>query len=331
MLIRSITLVALLLGLASNASAQSNGAVTRYIGMCDASAAVEIGKGHFVVADDEQTALYVYRVGDPKHVARIDLEDYLGVKMPGKKPEETDIEGAARIGNRIYWIASHGASSKGKPRPARRQFFATTVTDSSVPPTVEPLKTKPYTKLLENAIADPRFTETFEAASKLAPEDDNGLGIEGLAATSDGKLLIGLRNPRPGKLALVLPLMNPAEVLDSGKDPIFGDLIRLDLRDRGIRSLEWTGSDYLIVAGPHNDNRALGFGLYRWDGKENDQPRLLDQKLFPDINPEALFKLTEGNRYYLLSDDGDSMVGGKTCKGDEVPMKDKGFRGVYLE
>ncbi|MDM0110020.1 DUF3616 domain-containing protein [Variovorax sp. J22R24] len=333
MSIRVITLVAVVLGLAANATAQSNGKETRYVGMCDASTAVGIGKDHFVVGDDEQSALYIYRIANPKHVAKVDLEGYLGVKKVDGNPEETDIEGSARIGNRIYWITSHGADGKGDPQPDRRQFFATTVVDGGSIPTVRPLKTKPYTKLLDKVIADKRFEKVLGDASKLAPESADGLGVEGLAPTPDGKgLLIGLRNPRPGGKALILPLVNPAQVVESDADPTFRDLIPLDLGTRGIRSLEWTGKDYLIVAGPHDDNKDLGFRLYRWDGDPNNsRPKLVEKQVFVGINPEAIFKVRTGGRYYVLSDDGDIPVDDKKCKSKKLPLEKKGFRGAFLE
>ena len=69
------------------------------------------------------------------------------------------------------------------------------------------------------------------------------MNIEGLAATADGKLRIGFRNPRPGGEALVIPLLNPAPVVDSGAAPVFGELARLDLAGRGIRRMEkWATS-----------------------------------------------------------------------------------------
>jgi len=77
-----------------------------YRGMCDASAAVALGQGRFVVADDERDVLLVYKRGQPEGVASVDLVDYLGNRKPNGKNAEADIEGAAAIGQRIYWIAS---------------------------------------------------------------------------------------------------------------------------------------------------------------------------------------------------------------------------------
>ena len=43
---------------------------------------------------------------------------------------ESDIEGAARLGGRIYWITSHGRSKKGKRRSNRYRLFATDIADA---------------------------------------------------------------------------------------------------------------------------------------------------------------------------------------------------------
>jgi hypothetical protein len=307
--------------------AEPGSAESRYVGMCDASAAVEVGKGYFVVGDDEKNKLNVYRIGAPNAVASLDLASYLGVVQPDGKSDETDIEGAARIGDRIYWITSHGANGEGKPQPSRRRLFFTDVVEDSAVPKLSAPKTSPYTALLDEIAATPELAIVFGDSSSQAPESPGGLGIEGLAATPEGELLIGFRNPRPQGHALVLPLRNPRAVLDSGAKPVFGKLRPLDLGGRGIRSLEWTGKDYVIVAGPFDDNGS--FALYRWSGQGADVEKV-PQKVLSGLNPEAIFKVAKGGRLYVLSDDGDRKVGDEKCKSKKVPEDLKGFRGTYL-
>ena len=317
----------------SCAAAAIQAQTTRYIGTCDASAAIGIGRDHFVVGDDEQHTLFVYRAGKPAAAAKVDLGRYLGAFDSHGEAGEIDIEGAARIGDRIYWISSHGANGKGQPQPTRRRFFATTIVSTASVPTVQALKTPPYTQLLEKALANPKLAPLFEDAAKRSPESEQGLSIEGLAATPDGQLLIGFRNPRPEGKALVLPLRNPAAVLDTGADPDFGELMHLDLGQRGIRSLEWGGDNYQIVGGPHgdrrNDPKALSFERYKWDGP-GTQPTRVSQNKFGNINPEVIFRMNGTGRWYVLSDDGDFPVGNQTCK-DLKEAKKKGFRGMFLK
>ncbi|MGH8651850.1 MAG: hypothetical protein ACREYE_06545 [Gammaproteobacteria bacterium] len=74
----------------------------RYRGICDAFAAVALGPNHFVVAEDEHDILAIYRCGNATPVATVDISDFLGNRKSNGKIKEADIEGAARIGNRIY-------------------------------------------------------------------------------------------------------------------------------------------------------------------------------------------------------------------------------------
>jgi len=94
----------------------------------DASAAVAIAKDMFIVADDENNVLRVYRTGEAgSPVFSYDLTGFLGID-----PEhpEADIEGTTKIGSRIYWIASHGpcrtvgrAGSIGKATRGRKSPY----------------------------------------------------------------------------------------------------------------------------------------------------------------------------------------------------------------
>lgn len=288
------TLAALLLMAASAAGAQA-----RYDGLCDASAAVALDARHFVVADDESNRLGIYRRGEAKRVGQVDLDSFLEAK------KEADLEGAARVGNRIYWIASHARNSAGKLREDRQRFFATEVRGA----TVEPVG-RPYTALLTDLLAHPALAPLIASATKLAAEAEGGFNIEGLAAAPDGSLLIGLRNPVPQGKALVIPLLNPAELAD-GKGPArFGTVLRLDLGGRGVRTIERVDGAYLIAAGPPADEGS--FAVYRWSGKPGDAPVPLQPDL-GTLRPEALFAWPDGE-LTLLSDDGGVSVGKKACK-----------------
>ena len=77
-----------------------------YTGTCDASAGVALSTNLFAVASDEDSVIRVYhtdQAGAP--VARFDFTRWL--ELDPKNPE-TDLEGGARVGNRCYWISSHG-------------------------------------------------------------------------------------------------------------------------------------------------------------------------------------------------------------------------------
>lgn len=301
-----------------------------YRGMCDASAAVSLGQGHFVVADDEGDVLRIYKRNNTDPVGSVDLTDYLRNRKPSGKPTEADIEGAAAIGQRIYWISSHARKGKdGEVDLHRRRFFATDIAGGVPSPTVQAAAGAPYETLLDDLLADPRFALLADAA-KLKPEEEGGLNIEGLAATADGGLLIGFRNPLPQGRALVVPLLNPREVIDSGAKPRFGELIRLDLGGRGIRSFERVGNEVLIAAGPFGTAASSkvmpAFALFRWSGAAAQAPSFVRSLDAGSFRPEALFFDADSKELILLSDDGDEPVGGVDCKDKTVSGDRKSFR-----
>ena len=117
-LIKSALAALLVAGLPAHSGAQQP---TTYRGPCDASAAAALDADHFIVGDDEHNTLRVYRQGQASPVDSLNLAGFLGTAAD----EESDIEDAAAIGTRIYWITSHGRNSKAKLRPGRHRFFAT--------------------------------------------------------------------------------------------------------------------------------------------------------------------------------------------------------------
>jgi hypothetical protein len=165
----------------------------------------------------------------------------------------------------------------------------------------------------------------LDKAARRTPEADGGLNIEGLAATADGKLLIGLRNPLPQQRALIIPLDNPAEVI-AGQPARFGEPILLDLGERGIRSIERIGNSYLIVAGPTADHGS--FALFRWSGRRDDAPTPVSGIDLGNLRPEALFAIPDSNRVQLLSDDGGVVINGVECK--RLPPASQSFRSLNI-
>ena len=169
----------------------------RYRGLCDASAAVALDAQHFVVANDEDNILRIYRRGEPVPRGTLALAGFLGAE------KESDLEGAAMLGQRIYWIASHGRNASAKQRAERYRFFATEVDSSHAPPLLRPVATAHVTLLAQLIEAPSLQAWRLADAARLAPEASGGLNIEGLADTPQGGLLIGFRNPvREGKALL---------------------------------------------------------------------------------------------------------------------------------
>jgi hypothetical protein len=296
-----------------------------YPEMCDPSAAVAITDALFIVASDEDNVLRVYKRGTSDAPQRFDLNSFL---RPDVHPE-ADIEGGTRIGDRIFWIASHGRNAKGQLRPSRHRLFATRVTVVGNNVTVVPVG-RPYTRLLEDLAQAPALRKyDLASASKKAPEDKGGLNIEGLAATPQGTLMIGFRNPIPGGKALIVSLNNPEHVVDGARARL-GTPIELSLNGLGIRSLEYRKSQarYLIVAGPYNDDGIVS--LFDWSGKPPDAAKLIREVEFGELNPEAMFVYPgDLTAVQFLSDD--SARKPKRVSGKAMAAAEQRFRGFSRE
>ncbi len=295
-----------------------------HAGMCDASAAVSVGNDQFLVANDEDNFLRLYSASQPGKALQEFVIPSLPV-LPGTKHGEVDIEGAARIGKRIYWIASHGANRKGEARPHRRQFFATDVDTIDGKLTLTEAG-RSSTNLLATMAELPGLKKfNLPAAAQRAPEAAGGLNIEGMAAMPGGGLLIGFRNPSPGGKALLVSLKNPDAVIN-GVAPLWDEPLELALEGLGVRSIEYADAlkTYLIVAGPQQS--AGAFKLFAWAGDPKLAPVLLKVAFNGSLRPEALFATGDGKGFRVLSDDGDEQVGAQDCK--DAPASARKFRSM---
>ena len=297
-----------------------------HAGMCDASAAERVGSGMFVVASDEDNLLRVYQSETPgRPIYTFNLNFFL---RPDGKHSETDMEAAARIGDRIYWITSHGTNKNGRQRSARHRFFATRVTANNGRVTIEPVGT-PYKDLVEDLAMAPQLRRFKLGQSARRPHQVPGaLNIEGLCATPRGTLLIGFRNPIPAHHALLVPLENPARVI-AGERARFGEPLLLSLGGLGIRSIAYwkTRKMYLIVAGPSGDSGVCK--LYQWSGDASGKPILIRDVDFSGLQPEAMVIFPEHEGSILIfSDDGKRRMAGGECK--KLPPDERHFRTFWV-
>jgi hypothetical protein len=275
----------------------------------------------FVVGNDEDNILRIYETRRPGAPVRaLDVSAFLAVD---RRFPEADIEGAARVGNRIYWITSHGLSRAGDERSSRQRFFATDITGEG--DGLQPVG-RPARGLVEAMDAEPSCAEfRLLEAARLPPRERGALNIEGLCAMPDGRLLIGFRNPIPGGRALLLPLLNPSEVIE-GVSPRFGAPIFLDLGGLGIREMVQHEGRYFIVAGAFDSGDKIR--LFTWEG--SDAPPARFEKVGPKrFNSEAavFFPATGWDRFLILSDDGGTRQDGRRCK--DLPKSQRSFRAVW--
>lgn len=304
-----VTLAVALIGASEIEGVEQQPVWKHFQGICDASAMEMLDEDLFLVADDEDNVLRLYsrsREGLP--VATYDFSSYLGLK---KKKKEIDFEASARIGNYIFFISSHGANKKGKPQPARHRIFAVQVAGKEGRPEIR--SAGYYSNLLSDMARTPELAKyELVKASMMPPKEEGALNIEGLAATPEGNLLVGFRNPIPDGKALMLPILNPMEIIQ-GKRAKFGKTKQLDLDGMGVRSLTMYRDGYLIVAGPTSSEE--GAQLYQWDGESSEAMLLTKGTRMPG-NPEgiAMVKGEQGEVLFALSDDGARKVGNSECK-----------------
>jgi hypothetical protein len=330
-----------------------------FYGMSDASAGAAVDSNSFIAADDEENILKVYKIENgTKPLYGFDMSGFLEVT---EEFPEADIEAAAKVGNRIYWITSHGRNKDGKLRSGRYRFFATELSEDAnrIKPVGKPYKDLAFdfvetkSDVQEDLIEATGFGFRLKGVdrAKLAPKDE-GLNIEGLCASADGKTLyIGLRNPlhKKGKkeLAIVIPLKNPALVIEKGQKCVFGKPLLWNLDGLGIRDMAYSPfhKAVFIIAGASKEKG--GFALYRWTGQENKPPQLV-RKIKEDgvkFTPEAIIPFEKSDKLLLLSDDGtievsvsspedckEALTPGGKCLNKFLTNPDKkSFRAIWIK
>lgn len=253
-----------------------------YKGICEASAGAFLDDKHFVVASDDTNVLQIYERGKPDPISDVSVTSF----------KKSDLEAAAVINDRVYWISSHSLTGEKKDKDERKVFFATRIEASGGKPTLAPVGTV--------------ATNLRKALLKAAEVKKKRLNIEALAATPNGELLVGLRGPLGGgDMALVVPFRNPAAVVDDGAEPVFGEAVPIDLGGRGLRSMDLIpgrGAHYVVVAGPVSD--ADGFAVFRWDGP-GTRPKKIKGVDLDGLRPEGAMAVPGTNLVQLLSDDED--------------------------
>ncbi|WP_443334643.1 DUF3616 domain-containing protein [Streptomyces sp. ZAF1911] len=297
-------------------SAVQNPADARYFtGASDSSAAVDVGGGYTVVADDESNVLRLYdRANSAAPVRTWDFSSQLGVT------KEVDIEGATLIGNTIYWTGSLGNNKDGEYKAPRNTVFTTTLTGSGS--TAQLAYGRSYKKLRDDLVAwdsanGNRYGFAAGTAAGEAPKQIDGFNVEGLefAPGSTTTAYLGFRAPLApaviGGKALVVPVTNFDKVISSGTKATFGAGIELDLGGLAIRDIRKNAADqYLILAGSWAaDDNTDPYALYQWDGIAGHAP--VKRADLPTTDPggwEAIVAVPDlsvaGARVQLITDSG---------------------------
>lgn len=308
-------------------SAQKISETNVYKGMCDASTAVALGKNTFIVANDEDNDLRIFDKNKPVELQRIKLSEVFKGKIYDGDNLEIDLEGATLLSDKIFWIGSHSVSKTGRARPSRHRLFAVRISGIGSGKFISKSVGRIYTELISDLEKDRRFDEfKLKEAKNIKPKDIGGLSIESLAATTEGHLLIGFRNPLFGGQinsekvltngkSLIVELINPLEVIE-GKAAKFAAPIILNLDGLGIRGMEYDKLQkrYVIIAGPYFDKQTgnsqtakfTKSRLYLWSGKIGEQPEYQQKIDLTGFNAETVFVYPQSKKGFMeiFSDDG---------------------------
>jgi hypothetical protein len=310
---------------------------------CDGSAGIFIDHEHFLDANDENQVLRLYTRGqDAGPVQTFEISSDIGLDPS----DEADLEGAARVGDRVYWISSHGRDKNGNLETMRYRFFATDLAGSV--PDVGVTVPGSYETLLEEMLKSSNWiTPNLEVITLLADRSQlgaasvpdlapklNGTCIEGLAAVPTAmnadRLLIGLRNPQYQSKAIVVSLLNPGAVLTQQIKPSFGEAILLDLGGLGIRAMAYSPfhGAVLIIGGPIDEGGP--FKLYKWTGDPADPPSLVQDLVVPTSSaPEGIVVFPDSRYIQVLIDQGNFQIDGQSCK--DAPEADQRFTDLIFE
>ena len=303
----------------------------RFTGVGDGSAGVAVSDRLFCMGSDEENVLRFYTPEGGRALESFDLGTLFTL---GGNSLEMDIEGAARIKGRTYWITSHSANRKGKSRPNRRFLFALDIEDGPSGISCRAVG-KPYCNLVEDLAGDPRYRSyNLEKAARQPPKQKTSLNIEALSAGDNGSLLIGFRSPLPREKALLVFLLNPEDLLQRGKKPRFSDPVLLDLGGSGIRGAckRQAGGYWLLTGSPGKGGKS---NLYFWDGKGSARAIGLPSGIPGHITLETLFEVGEGEErcLWFFSDNRSSVSEKKRVKENKegkTPSAEPFFNGFSI-
>lgn len=321
-----------------------------HAGVSDASAALALDNAYMLVGDDENQVLRVFnRSNSGPAVVGFNLNPFLELlDLYGNgTPREIDLEGATRVGDRLYWIGSHSHNRDSESRTNRGRLFAT---DISGPATNLSLTFVGRYDFLKNDLMNwdagnahgrgaDYYGLTASGTTGIDPKaiDGSGFNIEGLtmAPGSVTTAYVCFRAPfipaANRVKALVVPVLNLAALVTGGfTNPgaaQFGAPIELNLGGRGIRSMEGGNSGYLIVAGPPglaNGTPPSDFRLFTWSGQPADPVQERGVSL-AGLIPEGLVELppgpwTENSRVQLISDNGIALYYGDGVEAKFLPV-----------
>jgi hypothetical protein len=335
--------------LAASADARGNGRF--HSGASDGSTAFAINPEWMLMGDDENQIIRLYsRSNSGPAVKVFDLNPFLGLTdfYDDGRPKEVDIEGSTVMGNRIFWTGSHSHAGDAEVRTNRARIFATDIMLAGSNSTLTFLGHYDFLKhdLLAwdaagaHGLGADHYGLVASSEPGIDPKspDGSGFNIEGLTMSPDDTdtAFLCFRAPLvpPGARtrALIVPVTNFTTLAISGAAPgaaRFGTPIELDLGGRGIRSIEGSGTNYLLVTGPPGPSSnapPLDFKLFTWTGSPTDTPRQHAGDL-SGLNPEGIvapppLPWTATSQVQILSDNGITVYYGDDIEAKHLAVRE---------
>ena len=315
------------------ASVAAPDATSTYLyGSADASSAVDVGDGYFLVADDENSTLRLYNgqhSGLPVKTWNFDAQ--MG------NPAEIDLEWSARHGDTIVWGGSESNSKTGDLRPSASIVFATNVSGSGAG--TELSFAGSYGGLREDLLAwdasnGNAFGFAAAAQDGVQPKQEAGYNIEGMEFAPGGSTTayLGFRAPivppANRRMALVVPVTNLLELADGGVTHAqFGTPMEWNLGGQGVREIRKNADDqYLVIAGDAGEGGTQH--LYTWDGDPAHQPVATDTALPAPEAIEGAWEsivsvpdpLGDGATIPMIEDNGDTVWYGGTTTAKDLAL-----------
>lgn len=263
--------------------------VQTFSDLYEPSGAASLSDGRVIVVEDD---------GDrPVRLFSLTLnKSQLSLSPESLKGEITkvqDFEGVSEgKDNEIFLITSHSTSKKGERKKTREKLIKLT------------LKGERISKIQVVGNLLPFIQKKLKDSLKLEKKDLEKINIEGLGFNATQEtLLIGLRSPVFNGMALILPLLNPYDLFSKKQDPIFNDIITLDLEGAGIRAITYdTKRNRFLIAGEAKNKKGkLRSRIWAWDGLQNTKATRIEVPKIKEVkNIEGMTIVHREGTSYLL-------------------------------
>jgi hypothetical protein len=277
-------------------------------GIYEPSAIQQLPDGRFLIVEDEkQHPFSLVTIRADGRVSSIPLsQGALEAGHDFRKLDDLEALALDRSGH-VYAMASHSRDGNGDEKQSRDKLVRFRIEGDNV---VAPIVAKGLKPAL--VAAHP----VLAAAAEIRDvKGGGGLNIEALEISSDQqRLLIGLRSPLLGNLAIIAWVENPVAIFEAGESPrISTTLETLDLGGNGIRGMSYFPSlgGYLVISGPVAREQ-VDFQLWFWSGQRGESarratvPGLQGFEHAEGISPAVI----DGQqRLIIVSDDGSREAG----------------------